>query len=247
MPSLVSRRTCSTGVPPVSALGKAAVENHHNNHDIKSATDPSAAAATRQSSLVTGSRREGEATTTTTATNGQSVIKAAKAAYEQKLQAHVQGAGAVTAKQNVHLSVSGGETEEALVRLNGVESDERTGREEEVSQEEGLLKDGPEVFLGGSCNPTTWRADVAMPTLNKLGISFYNPQVSDWTPDLIELEHRAKEKARVLFFVMDSETRATAGAIEAAHIAGLNTKQLVLVLHPYKMNQKILNETVSKQ
>lgn len=33
----------------------------------------------------------------------------------------------------------------------------------------------PEVFLGGSCNPTTWRADVAIPTLEKLGISFYNP------------------------------------------------------------------------
>lgn len=33
----------------------------------------------------------------------------------------------------------------------------------------------PEVFLGGSCNPTTWRADVAIPTLQKLGISFYNP------------------------------------------------------------------------
>lgn len=32
-----------------------------------------------------------------------------------------------------------------------------------------------EVFLGGSCNPTTWRADVAIPELQKLGISFYNP------------------------------------------------------------------------
>lgn len=32
-----------------------------------------------------------------------------------------------------------------------------------------------EVFLGGSCNPTTWRADVAIPELDKLGISFYNP------------------------------------------------------------------------
>ncbi|XP_037957117.1 uncharacterized protein LOC119687042 isoform X2 [Teleopsis dalmanni] len=104
-----------------------------------------------------------------------------------------------------------------------------------------------EVFLGGSCNPTTWRADVAIPTLKKLGISFYNPQVSDWTPDLIELEHRAKEKARVLFFVMDSETRASAGAIEAAHIAGQNCKQLVLVLHPYKPNQNILDEHISQQ
>lgn len=72
-------------------------------------------------------------------------------------------------------------------------------------------------------------------------------QVSQWTPDLIELEHRAKEKARILFFVMDSETRATAGAIEVAHIAGQNLKHLVLVLHPYKMGQKILNESISNE
>lgn len=39
---------------------------------------------------------------------------------------------------------------------------------------------GPEVFLGGSCNPTTWRADVAIPTLKHLGISFYNP-VSEYS------------------------------------------------------------------
>lgn len=32
-----------------------------------------------------------------------------------------------------------------------------------------------EVFLGGSCNPTTWRADTAIPELQKHGISFYNP------------------------------------------------------------------------
>ncbi|XP_040157835.1 uncharacterized protein LOC120897213 isoform X2 [Anopheles arabiensis] len=103
---------------------------------------------------------------------------------------------------------------------------------------------GPEVFLGGSCNPTTWRADVAIPTLDRLGISFYNPQVSHWTPDLIELEHRAKEKAKVLFFVLDSQTRSTAGAIEVAHIAGQNSKYLLLVLLPYSSRQKILNETL---
>lgn len=72
-------------------------------------------------------------------------------------------------------------------------------------------------------------------------------QVSDWTPDLIELEHRAKEKARVLFFVMDSETRASAGAIEAAHIAGQNARHLVLVLHPYQPKQCIWNEPISAQ
>lgn len=32
-----------------------------------------------------------------------------------------------------------------------------------------------EVFLGGSCNPTTWRIDVAIPLLQRMGITFYNP------------------------------------------------------------------------
>lgn len=31
------------------------------------------------------------------------------------------------------------------------------------------------MFLGGSCNPTTWRADTAIPELQKHGISYYNP------------------------------------------------------------------------
>lgn len=64
---------------------------------------------------------------------------------------------------------------------------------------------------------------------------------------MIELEHRAKEKARIHFFVMDSETRATAAAIEVAHIAGQNVKHLVLVLHPYKQGQRILTEAISNE
>ena len=40
---------------------------------------------------------------------------------------------------------------------------------------ETLKKEPADVFLGGSCNPTTWRADVAVPELKKLGISFFNP------------------------------------------------------------------------
>lgn len=46
---------------------------------------------------------------------------------------------------------------------------------------------------------------------------------------------------------MDSETRGSAGAIEAAHIAGQNARHLVLVLHPYKSDQMILNEPISQQ
>ncbi|VDQ06605.1 unnamed protein product [Trichobilharzia regenti] len=31
------------------------------------------------------------------------------------------------------------------------------------------------VFLGGACNPTTWRKDVVIPILESLGLSYYNP------------------------------------------------------------------------
>lgn len=51
----------------------------------------------------------------------------------------------------------------------------------------------------------------------------------------------------MLFFVLDSQTRSTAGAIEVAHIAGQNSKYLLLVLLPYSSRQKILNETLLEE
>nr|CAD7428197.1 unnamed protein product [Timema monikensis] len=102
-----------------------------------------------------------------------------------------------------------------------------------------------EVFLGGSCNPTTWRQDVAIPTLKSLGITYYNP-VAHWGPELIELEYQAKQNAAVLFFVIDNQTRSVAGMIEAAHISGRRQK-LILVIHPYQgPGQKIWGEPISE-
>lgn len=55
------------------------------------------------------------------------------------------------------------------------ESNKHESRLSPGNGEDSGLSTGPEVFLGGSCNPTTWRADVAIPALHNLGISFYNP------------------------------------------------------------------------
>ena len=49
------------------------------------------------------------------------------------------------------------------------------------------------VFLGGSCNPTTWRDDLAIPFLKENSVTYYNPQVSNWRPELIEIEDQAKQ------------------------------------------------------
>ncbi|XP_063394058.1 uncharacterized protein LOC134679131 isoform X2 [Cydia fagiglandana] len=103
-----------------------------------------------------------------------------------------------------------------------------------------------EVFLGGSCNPTTWRKEIAIPKLKKMGITYFNPQVENWSTELMEREHRAKSDARALLFVLDSETRAIAASVEAALIAA-TPKLLLLVMRPYSRHQKIAQEAITDE
>merc|ERR1712054_563823 len=78
----------------------------------------------------------------------------------------------------------------------------------------------PFVFLGGSCNPTTWRHELAIPLLEQHKAEYYNPQVDDWYPELMAIENRAKKEAAVNLFVIDGDTRALMSIIEAVeHIA----------------------------
>lgn len=92
----------------------------------------------------------------------------------------------------------------------------------------------PVVFLGGSCNPTDWRTKRAIPSLEKAGIAYYNPQVDDWTPELEAIEAAAKFQARWLLFVIDGQTRAVASMVEAAFYSGMCPQRVVLVVEqPY--------------
>nr|CDS30645.1 expressed conserved protein [Hymenolepis microstoma] len=82
------------------------------------------------------------------------------------------------------------------------------------------------VFLGGACNPTTWRKDVAIPFLEENGIPYFNPQVDEWRPDLIVKEALAKEQSRCLLFVFQPHlTRALASLVEVAYLAAQVSSQ----------------------
>ncbi len=85
------------------------------------------------------------------------------------------------------------------------------------------------VFLGGSCNPTVWRFTEAIPSLINAGLSYFNPQLKDWTDELIEKEAVAKENAKVLLFVIDAETRAIASMVEASEYI-VRGRPVVLVI-----------------
>ncbi|KAF6772788.1 hypothetical protein AHF37_08684 [Paragonimus kellicotti] len=87
-----------------------------------------------------------------------------------------------------------------------------------------------DVFLGGACNPTTWRRTYAIPFLTQCGISFYNPQVDEWNEELVELEDNAKRTSRVLLFVFETwRTRGISSFVEVAYLTAL-TSNLVLVI-----------------
>jgi hypothetical protein len=88
-----------------------------------------------------------------------------------------------------------------------------------------------DVFLGGSCNPTKWRYEQAIPYFESRSISYYNPQVANWTPDLIEVERHAKENALLLFFVIDYNTRSLAAIAEVCYLAALGRK-IIVVMNP---------------
>ena len=88
------------------------------------------------------------------------------------------------------------------------------------------------VFLGGSCNPTTWRADIAIPLLESKEITFFNPQVDEWSEELVAIEAKAKEDAEVLLFVIDNKTRGITSMLEATENISRGRK-VILVIVPY--------------
>jgi hypothetical protein len=100
-----------------------------------------------------------------------------------------------------------------------------------------------QVFLGGSCNPTTWRDDIAIPYFKQHNITFYNPQANSWGPELMEIEDQAKEMADLLLFVIDNQTRSVSSIVEAAYVAGCG-RQLILVIKPLGCQVTVAGEVL---
>ncbi len=50
------------------------------------------------------------------------------------------------------------------------------------------------VFLGGTCNETTWRDELE----GKLRIDYFNPVVEDWDDEVYENELREKEECDIM-------------------------------------------------
>lgn len=80
------------------------------------------------------------------------------------------------------------------------------------------------IGLFGTCGGSKWR-DRFIKKYEELGISFFNPQVEDWKPELaaIEAQHLAEDK--VILFPVTNETYAT-GSLSEVGFSILNAIKL---------------------
>jgi hypothetical protein len=88
-----------------------------------------------------------------------------------------------------------------------------------VSRDDGksLENSKMKVFLGGTCNESTWRDDL----INMLKIDYFNPVVDDWTPACLDTENREKETCDYLLFVV---TKAMTGVYSIAEVVDASNK-----------------------
>jgi len=102
-----------------------------------------------------------------------------------------------------------------------------------------------QVFLGGSCDPTTWRKDIAIPALEEAGCRYYDPQVDDWYPELMEIEAKAKLESYVLIFVFDDQTRAIASINEAVEFMTSGAQRVVIAMKMVQPGLEIAGQTLT--
>ena len=71
------------------------------------------------------------------------------------------------------------------------------------------------VFLGGTCNKTTWREDLIKLCKDDTNINWFNPVVDDWTEEAQKVEEYEKEVSDVLLFVITSAMTGVFSIAEA--------------------------------
>ncbi len=87
------------------------------------------------------------------------------------------------------------------------------------------------VFLGGTCNETTWRNDL-IPLLEKADIKYFNPVVDDWTPECQEEERRQKQLCKIHLYVITKEMTVSFSIAEAVDSAWHEDVTCIFQVYP---------------
>lgn len=81
------------------------------------------------------------------------------------------------------------------------------------------------VFLGGTCNESTWRNRI----IPMLEINVFNPVVQDWTPDCMVEEIRQRKECEVCLYVVTPKMTGMYSIAEVVDDSNKRPKRTVFV------------------
>jgi len=85
------------------------------------------------------------------------------------------------------------------------------------------------VFLGGTCNESTWRSKL-IPVLD---VEYFNPVVEDWTPECQQIEEYEKANVcNIHLYVITNRMKGVFSIAEAIESAMTRDKQTILHIVP---------------
>jgi len=82
------------------------------------------------------------------------------------------------------------------------------------------------VFLGGTCNGSTWRDEL----IPRLKIDYFNPVVTDWTPQCQAEELRQRETCDYALYTIISQMRGIYSIAEVVDDSNKRPNKTILCL-----------------
>lgn len=84
----------------------------------------------------------------------------------------------------------------------------------------------PRVFLGGTCNESTWREEL-IPLLKEANIDFFNPVVPDWNEQAYQTELRERETCDYVLYVITPKMTGVYSIAEAVDDSNKRPKKTI--------------------
>lgn len=85
------------------------------------------------------------------------------------------------------------------------------------------------VFLGGTCNESTWRSEMET-LLKEAGMDYFNPVVDDWTPAHLDNELRERKECDICLYTITPKMTGVYSIAEAIDDSNKRPDKTVLVL-----------------
>ena len=85
------------------------------------------------------------------------------------------------------------------------------------------------IFLGGTCNNSTWREEIIL-YLNEKGIDYFNPVVKDWTPDCQEEEIKQRKNCDIVLYTITPLMTGVYSIAEVVDDSNKRPEKTILIL-----------------